>query len=136
MSESHARRAAPDADQSGQANPKATRTVRFWNVPIVITLAVLAALAAFYLGGILNPMSNLRHFPIAAVNDRRRRIAANSQRPNVIGPRLNRHATVMRVFSVIAEFNAVLVARIFAPKGQPCRLPPPHSGASQPAAPG
>jgi YhgE/Pip-like protein len=69
MSESHARRAAPDAGQSGQANPKATRTVRFWTVPIVITLAVLAALAAFYLGGILNPMSNLRHFPIAVVNE-------------------------------------------------------------------
>jgi YhgE/Pip-like protein len=69
MSESHARRAAPDAGQSGQANPKATRTVRFWTVPIVITLAALAALAAFYLGGILNPMSNLRHFPIAVVNE-------------------------------------------------------------------
>ncbi len=77
MSESRARHAAPDATpshpaeagQSGLANPKATRTVRFWTVPIVITLAVLAALAAFYLGGILNPMTNLRHFPIAVVNE-------------------------------------------------------------------
>jgi hypothetical protein len=33
----------------------------------MITLAVLAALAAFYLGGILNPTTNRRHFPIAAV---------------------------------------------------------------------
>ena len=81
MSESHARHAAPDADaagtlphpgdtsQSGLAKPKATRTVRFWTVPIVITLVVLAALAVFYLGGILRPMTNLRHFPIAVVNE-------------------------------------------------------------------
>ena len=83
MFESHSRHAAPDATPgdaatalpqdrpapSGLANPKATRTVRFWTVPIVITLAVLSALAAFYLGGILNPMTNLRHFPIAVVNE-------------------------------------------------------------------
>jgi uncharacterized phage infection (PIP) family protein YhgE len=83
MSQSHSRHAAPDptpdddpaalprygAAASGLPNPKAPRTVRFWTVPIVITLAVLAALAAFYLGGILNPMTNLRHFPIAVVNE-------------------------------------------------------------------
>ncbi|HZU48464.1 MAG TPA: hypothetical protein VFA16_14640, partial [Mycobacterium sp.] len=51
------------------AGGRATRTVRFWLVPIVITLAVLSALAALYLGGILNPMSSLRHFPIAVVNE-------------------------------------------------------------------
>jgi hypothetical protein len=43
--------------------------VWFWTVPIVITLALLGALAAFYLGGILTPMTNLRHFPIAVVNE-------------------------------------------------------------------
>jgi YhgE/Pip-like protein len=83
MSESHSRHAAPDpasddnvaalarydAARRGLANAKPTRTVRFWTVPIVITLTVLAALAAFYLGGILNPMTNLRHFPIAVVNE-------------------------------------------------------------------
>jgi YhgE/Pip-like protein len=83
MSESHSPHEAPDATPgddgavlahhgaapSSVTNPKATRTVRFWTVPIVITLAVLAALAAFYLGGILNPMTNLRHFPIAVVNE-------------------------------------------------------------------
>jgi uncharacterized phage infection (PIP) family protein YhgE len=53
----------------GLANPKATRTVWFWTVPIVATLAVLSALAAFYLGGILRPMTNLRHFPIAILNE-------------------------------------------------------------------
>jgi YhgE/Pip-like protein len=86
MSASEGRHAAPDptpggdevsagswlpggARRSGLANPKATRSVRFWTVPIVITLAILGALAAFYLGGILNPMTNLRHFPIAVVNE-------------------------------------------------------------------
>ena len=50
------------------ANPlKAVRTVRFWGVPIVITLALMSALCALYLGGILNPTTNLRHFPIAVV---------------------------------------------------------------------
>lgn len=83
MSESQSRHAAPDPAPddneaavsrqafapAGVASPKATRTVRFWTVPVVVTLVVLAALAAFYLGGILNPMTNLRHFPIAIVNE-------------------------------------------------------------------
>jgi uncharacterized phage infection (PIP) family protein YhgE len=88
MSESQPRHAAPDptpGDDVGRAEPvpaqlsgasrpglagsKPTRTVQFWAVPIVITLAVLSALAAFYLGGILRPMTNLRHFPIAVVNE-------------------------------------------------------------------
>jgi uncharacterized phage infection (PIP) family protein YhgE len=75
--------AAPQSDDAGLAiatareasrhraiaSARATRTLRFWLVPIVITMAVLSALAALYLGGILNPMSNLRHFPIAMVNE-------------------------------------------------------------------
>jgi uncharacterized phage infection (PIP) family protein YhgE len=61
--------ADPQPAGSRLANPKATRTVWFWAVPIVVTLAVLSALAAFYLGGILRPMSNLRHFPIAVLNE-------------------------------------------------------------------
>jgi hypothetical protein len=88
MSDPHPRHAAPDvttgnddafADRPiprpgwprrpGLANPRATRTVWFWTVPIVVTLAVLSALAAFYLGGILRPMTNLRHFPIAVLNE-------------------------------------------------------------------
>jgi uncharacterized phage infection (PIP) family protein YhgE len=81
MSESRGRHAAPDADedaplphpggaqQSDLTKPKATRLVRFWTLPIVITVVILAALAALYLGGILNPMTNLRHFPIAVVNE-------------------------------------------------------------------
>jgi uncharacterized phage infection (PIP) family protein YhgE len=59
----------PQPAGSRLANPKATRTVWFWTVPIVVALAVLSALAAFYLGGILRPMTNLRHFPIAVLNE-------------------------------------------------------------------
>ena len=43
--------------------------MRFWAAPIVVTLALMSALAALYLGGILNPTTNLRHFPIAVVNE-------------------------------------------------------------------
>lgn len=60
-----ARHAAPEP----VTNPRATRTVKFWLVPMVISVTVLSALAALYLGGILNPTGNLRHFPIAIVND-------------------------------------------------------------------
>ena len=65
MSQSQPRHAAPDPKH----NIKAIRTVRFWAAPIVVTLALMSALAALYLGGILNPTTNLRHFPIAVVNE-------------------------------------------------------------------
>ena len=64
MSKSQPRHAAPNPKR----NVKALRSVRFWAAPIVITLALMSALAALYLGGILNPTTNLRHFPIAVVN--------------------------------------------------------------------
>ena len=57
------------AHRYGFARPKITGTVRFWGLPILIALAVLSALAAFYLGGILQPMTNLRHFPVAILNE-------------------------------------------------------------------
>ena len=77
MSEPEGRHAASDATlphpggarRFGLAGSRTTRSVWFWTVPIVITLALLGALAAFYLGGILTPMTNLRHFPIAVVNE-------------------------------------------------------------------
>ena len=65
MTESQPRHAAPHPDR----NIEAIRTVRFWGAPLVITLALMSALCALYLGGILNPTSNLRHFPIAVVNE-------------------------------------------------------------------
>src|ERR1700761_1175449 len=79
MSEPQARHATPDvavndddsaaAHRYGFARPKITGTVRFWGLPILVALAVLSALAAFYLGGILQPMTNLRHFPVAILNE-------------------------------------------------------------------
>lgn len=65
MSQSQPRHAAPNPKR----NIKAVRTVRFWALPVVVTLALMSALCALYLGGILNPMTNLRHFPIAVVNE-------------------------------------------------------------------
>lgn len=65
MSQAQARHTAPNPNQ----NVKAIRTVRFWAAPLVITVALMAALCALYLGGILHPMKNLRHFPITVVNE-------------------------------------------------------------------
>jgi uncharacterized phage infection (PIP) family protein YhgE len=76
MSEPQARHAAPDVanDDDDDAishlgQPKTTRRLKFWALPILIALAVSSALAAFYLGGILQPMTNLRHFPVAILNE-------------------------------------------------------------------
>jgi uncharacterized phage infection (PIP) family protein YhgE len=76
MSEPYARHATPEIahgdGSSADDHPgrlRSTRTVRFWTLPILVTLAVLSALAAFYLGGILQPMTNLRHFPVAILNE-------------------------------------------------------------------
>lgn len=76
MSEPQARHASPDVgygdDDSGIyqiVKPRSTRTVRFWALPILVTLVLLSALCAFYLGGILQPMTNLRHFPVAITNE-------------------------------------------------------------------
>ena len=55
--EPQARRTSPaDACGSGRC-PSSSR------------LALMSALCALYLGGILNPTTNLRHFPIAVVNE-------------------------------------------------------------------
>ncbi|MFZ0713959.1 hypothetical protein, partial [Mycobacterium sp.] len=61
MSEPQARHTSSDVangdDDSAAAHPygftgpKMTGTVRFWSLPILVALAVLSALAAFYLGG-------------------------------------------------------------------------------------
>jgi uncharacterized phage infection (PIP) family protein YhgE len=62
-------RAEPTVARHSRPDPLATiRTPRFWLTPIVVTLVVFGALAALYLGGILNPTANLRHFPVAVVN--------------------------------------------------------------------
>jgi uncharacterized phage infection (PIP) family protein YhgE len=96
MSESQPRHAAPDPTPDNAEGPadfappypgrastsalheatrprlirsNAARTVRFWVAPLVVALALLSALCALYLDGILNPTTNLRHFPIAVVNE-------------------------------------------------------------------
>lgn len=76
MSEPYARHATSDIAHGDDPSaddrplkPKSTATVRFWALPILVTLTVLSALAAFYLGGILQPMTNLRHFPVAILNE-------------------------------------------------------------------
>jgi uncharacterized phage infection (PIP) family protein YhgE len=76
MSEPYARHATPGvaygddpALDDRPAKPKLTGTVRFWALPVLVTLTLLSALAAFYLGGILQPMTNLRHFPVAILNE-------------------------------------------------------------------
>src|ERR1700755_2344042 len=65
MSKAQPRHAVP----TPKHNAKALRTVRVWALPIGATLALMSALCALYLGGILNPTTNLRHFPIAVVNE-------------------------------------------------------------------
>ena len=52
----------------GRAQVPEPRAPRFWLPPIVISTVVLAVLAAVYLGAVLNPTANLKHFPIAVVN--------------------------------------------------------------------
>ncbi len=72
MSEPHARDVAYDNGASANhrfAGPKPTRTVKFWSLPILLTLVIVSALSVFYLGGILQPMTNLRHFPVAIVDE-------------------------------------------------------------------
>src|SRR6201996_2036124 len=72
MSEPHARDIAYDDGASANhriAGPKPTRTVTFWSLPILLTLLIVSALSAFYLGGVLQPMTNLRHFPVAILNE-------------------------------------------------------------------
>lgn len=65
MSKAQPRHAVPNPNR----NVKALGTVKFWALPIGATLALMSALCALYLGGILNPATNLRHFPIAVVNE-------------------------------------------------------------------
>ncbi|GAA4489008.1 YhgE/Pip domain-containing protein [Rhodococcus olei] len=44
------------------------RSPMFWAAPIVAVAALMALLAALYLGGILDPRGNLHGFPVAVVN--------------------------------------------------------------------
>lgn len=57
------------AASNPQHDLRALRSFWLWALPIGVTLALMSALCALYLGGILNPATNLRHFPIAVVNE-------------------------------------------------------------------
>ncbi|MGO9381388.1 MAG: YhgE/Pip domain-containing protein [Mycobacterium sp.] len=58
----------PQHQTPGSAGRSVLLKLRFWLTPIVIALALLSGFAMLYFGGILNPTTNLRHFPIAIVN--------------------------------------------------------------------
>ena len=58
----------PQHEPHGAGGRKALLGLRFWVSPFVISLALLSGFAMLYFGGILNPTTNLRHFPIAIVN--------------------------------------------------------------------
>jgi uncharacterized phage infection (PIP) family protein YhgE len=58
-----------DSDIYQIVKPRSTRTVRFWALPILVSLVLLSALSAFYFSGVLQPMTNLRHFPVAITNE-------------------------------------------------------------------
>ena len=58
----------PEHETPRRAGRNPLRTLRFWAAPIIISLAMLSAIATLYLAGTLNPTENLRHFPIAIVN--------------------------------------------------------------------
>ncbi|HWT49057.1 MAG TPA: DUF3533 domain-containing protein [Mycobacterium sp.] len=58
----------PQHGASRAAGRNVLLKLRFWLAPIIIALALLSGFAMLYFGGILNPTTNLRHFPIAIVN--------------------------------------------------------------------
>ncbi len=104
----HPRHAAP----STLAIPKATRTVRFWSVPIVVSVALMAALAALYLGGILNPTDNLRHFPIAVVNEDAG--ATGTQITDGLVSGIDRNKFDVRVLSAAEARHQLDTAQVYA----------------------
>ncbi|HYB81261.1 MAG TPA: DUF3533 domain-containing protein [Mycobacterium sp.] len=59
----------PRPEAPGPASRNALLQLRFWVAPVIICLALLSGFAMLYFGGILNPKANLRHFPIAIVNE-------------------------------------------------------------------
>jgi YhgE/Pip-like protein len=64
MSSSH----QPQHEAPSPGGRNALLKLRFWVAPLLISLALLSGFAMLYFGGILNPATNLRHFPIAIVN--------------------------------------------------------------------
>ncbi|WP_082969430.1 YhgE/Pip domain-containing protein [Mycobacterium kyorinense] len=103
--------------QHHAATVKATRTVRFWAVPIVVTLAVLSALAALYLGGILKPTTSLRHFPVAVVNEDAGPTGAQIVKGLVAG--LDKDKFEVRVLTREAALHELDTAKLYGAVGIP-----------------
>lgn len=59
----------PQHEAPDRGGRNALLRLRFWVAPVIIALALLSGFAMLYFGGILNPTANLRHFPIAIVNE-------------------------------------------------------------------
>lgn len=57
------KRTAPEAS----ARP-VLRTARFWLTPVIVVCLLMSALAALYMGGVVDPQKHLDKFPIALVN--------------------------------------------------------------------
>jgi YhgE/Pip-like protein len=95
----------------GQVTTRATRTLRFWTLPIIVTLAVLSALAALYLGGILKPQNNLRHLPIAVVNEDAG--PAGQQIVNGLASGFDKNKFDLRLLSRTATLDQLDTARVY-----------------------
>mgnify|MGYP006916692619 CR=1 FL=1 len=49
--------------------PSAFRRPLTWAVPVVVVSVLMSLPAALYLGGVADPQKNLRHFPLALVQN-------------------------------------------------------------------
>ncbi len=99
------RRAEPIGSAKGHPNGAVLA------VPIVITLALMAALAALYLGGILNPTTNLRHLPLAVVNEDAGPAGAQIAEGLVSG--LDKHKFDVRALSADAARHQLDTAQVY-----------------------
>ena len=54
-----------------------------WLVPVAAVSIIMSLLAALYLGGILDPRENLRHFPVALVVSDEGDVLPNGQQANI-----------------------------------------------------
>lgn len=63
--------------------PSAFRRPLTWAVPVVVVSVLMSLLAALYLGGVADPQKNLRHFPLALVQNDEGDVLPNGQQANL-----------------------------------------------------
>jgi YhgE/Pip-like protein len=103
---------APAPHRHAKPDPLATiHTPRFWLAPIVVSVAVFSALALLYLAGILNPTTNLRHFPVAVVNSDAG--PEGKQIADGLVSGLNHHQFDVRVLSADEAHTQLSTAQIY-----------------------